>query len=634
MKPANASEVPNMSPMLRDVQAERAAIDAEVEGRTVCDVLARNAETYPDHPALSWEEGEGWGTLTWRQYRAQVAAAAMGLKDLGVGGGDFVAIMTRNRPEHVIVDLGAVHAGATPVSLYNTLAPEQIRYIAEHCGAKVAVVEGREFMERWEKVKSDLPALEKVVLLADGDEFADYDWVLTWEDLLARGTRVLEAPGGMDAFETSRRAVGPEDLATLVYTSGTTGPPKAVMITQRNVVWTVESLDRTVQYPAGLKGVSYLPLAHIAERAATHYLGMAKVGHVHFCPDVLRVFEVVPKVRPHAFVGVPRVWEKVQAGVMAKLAEEPDARKRKIALSSIEAGREAARLEAEGKPIPLGLRLKRALFDKLVYTKIRHAIGLDRSMIRVTAAAPISPDTLYFFAGIGLPLAEVYGMTEDTGPATANPPDRIRLGTVGLALPGVEVKLGEDGEILVRGGNVCPGYYRDPDKTSETFDADGWLHTGDIGTIDRDGYVRVIDRKKELIITAGGKNISPANLESLVKQHQLVGQVCVVGDRRSFVSALIVLDAEVAPGWALSNGLAFSSVAEFSREPRVNVEIQRAIDDANQHVSQVERIKRFTILPTEWTVDSEELTPTLKLKRRVVHEKYADEIDALYATTG
>ena len=620
-----------MSTIPRDIQAERAFIDAETEGRTICDVLARNAEAYPDHSALSWEEGGSWRTLTWKQYRERVAAAAMGLRSIGVARGDFVAIMTRNRPEHVITDLGAVHAGATPVSLYNTLAPEQIQYIAEHCNAKVAVLEGREFMERWGKVRADLPALEKVVLLADADEFSGYEWVLPWDELLARGTAALEAPDGRESFEASRRDVKPEDLATLVYTSGTTGPPKGVMITQRNVVWTVNSLDRTIRYPAGLKGISYLPLAHIAERAATHYVGMAKVGHVHFCPDVLRVFDVVPQVRPHAFVGVPRVWEKVQAGVMAKLAAEPDARKRRIALAAIEAGRQGAKLQAEGKSIPLGLKLKRAVFDKLVYSKIRHAIGLDRSMVRVTAAAPISLDTLQFFAGIGLPLAEVYGMTEDTGPATANPPDRIRLGTVGLALPGVEVKLGDEGEVLVRGGNVCPGYYRDPEKSAEAFDADGWLHTGDIGTIDPDGYVRIIDRKKELIITAGGKNVSPANLESLLKQHPLIGQACVVGDRKPYVAALIVLDPEVAPGWASSNGLTFSTIAEFSREPRVHAEILKALDDANQHVSQVEGIKRFTILPTEWTVDSEELTPTLKLKRRVIHEKYAQEIEALYA---
>jgi long-subunit acyl-CoA synthetase (AMP-forming) len=620
-----------MSTIIQDPLAERAAIDAEVEGKTLCDILARNAETYPDEPALSWEEGGGWRTLSWKQYREKVAAAAMGLKAVGLGRGDFAAIMIRNRPEHVIADLAAVHAGGTPVSFYNTLAPEQIKYIADHCSAKIAILEGREFMERWEKVKADLPALETVIVIDDAQDFSGYEWVLSWEQLLARGAEALEAPGGWDAFEASRREVTPDDLATLVYTSGTTGPPKGVMITQRNVVWTTNSLDRTIQYPYGLKGVSYLPLAHIAERIASHYLGMEKVGHVHFCPDVLRVFEVVPEVRPHAFLGVPRVWEKVQAGVMAKLAAEPDARKRKIALSAIQAGRQAARLEAEGKPVPLILKLKRTLFDKLVYSKIRHGIGLDRSMLQVTAAAPIAPDTLEFFAAVGLPLAEVYGMTEDSGPATANPPDRIRLGTVGVALPGVEVKVAEDGEILVRGGNVCPGYYKDPEKSAETFDAEGWLHTGDIGTMDSNGYLSIVDRKKELIITAGGKNVSPANLESLLKQHPLIGQACVVGDRKPFVAALVVLDAETAPGWASSNGLAFSSLADFSREPRVHAEIQKGLDDANQHVSQVEKIKRFVILPAEWTVDSEELTPTLKLKRRVIHQKYAEDIESLYS---
>jgi long-chain acyl-CoA synthetase len=300
-------------------------------------------------------------------------------------------------------------------------------------------------------------------------------------------------------------------------------------------------------------------------------------------------------------------------------------------MAAIDAGRQAARLEAEGKPVPLALRAKRALFERLVFSKIREKIGLDRCILSVTSAAPISKDTLEFFAGIGLPLLEVYGMTENSGPATANPPERIKMATVGLPLPGVEVKLADDGEILVRGGNISPGYYKDPEKTSETFDADGWLHTGDIGTIDEDGYFKVIDRKKELIITAGGKNISPSNLEALLKSHPLVGQACVIGDGKKYVSALIVLDGEAAPIWARENGIDFTGVPELAADPRITAEIQRAIDDANQHVSQVERIKRFTILPTEWTVDSEELTPTLKLKRRVIHQKYAEEIESLYA---
>jgi long-chain acyl-CoA synthetase len=621
-----------MAKTTEDVLAERQAIDAEAEGKTICDIFARNARAHGDEPALSWEEGGGWRTLTWRQYRERAAAVALGLKTLGVGKGHFVGLMIRNRPEHVIADMGVVHAGGTPVSFYNTLAPEQIQYIAAHCDARIAILENREVMERWEKVKGELTSLEHVVLLEDADEFADYDWVVSWDDIVKRGTDALQAPGGWDAFEASLEEVKPEDTATLVYTSGTTGNPKAVVITERNVVWTAISLDRAVQYPGGLRAVSYLPLAHIAERMATHYLGMYKQAHTYFCPDVLRIREVLPQVRPQAFLGVPRVWEKIQAGVMAALQAEPNERKRKLAIQAVDAGKEVARLQSEGKPVPLGVRLKQAFLGKLVYPKVKHGVGLDQSTLNVTAAAPIAPDTLQFFAGIGLPLAEVYGMTEDSGPATANPPHAIRVGTVGPALPGVEVKLAEDGEVLVRGGNVCPGYYKDPEKTAETFDSEGWLHTGDIGTFDDAGYLKIVDRKKELLITAGGKNISPANLEALLKQNPLVGQACVVGDRKPFVAALVVLDGETAPSWAKSNGVPFGSLAEFAREPRVAAEVQKAVDDANQHVSNVERIKKFVILPAEWTVDSEELTPTLKLKRRVIYEKYAEEIEGIYAS--
>jgi long-chain acyl-CoA synthetase len=581
---------------------------------------------------VSWQADGGWKRLTWSEYRERAAEAAMGLRALGVGHGDFVAIMARNRVEHLVADLGAVHAGATAVSIYNTLAPEQIQYIAENCGAKVAVVEGREFMERWEKIKAELPALEHVVLIDDAAEFADYDWVTSWDQLLATGREALQADGGREAFEATWRKATPEDPVTLIYTSGTTGPPKGVIITHRNALWTAESLVQTAPHlPDGMEAVSYLPLAHIAERVASLYLAIRKAGHMHMAPDIMNFIHVVEEVRPQLFFGVPRVWEKVQAGIVAALHEEPNERKRKIALGAIEAGREAVRLEQAGKTIPFGLQAKRAIFDKLVFKKIRSKIGLDRCILAATAAAPISLDTLEFFAGIGLTLHEIYGMTEDTGPATSNRIGAVRLGTVGVPLPGVEVTLAEDGEILVRGGVVSPGYYNDAAKTAETFDQDGWLHTGDIGRWDDHGYLKVVDRKKELIITAGGKNISPANLEALLKRHPLVGQACVVGDGRKYVAALLVLDGEVAPGWAKEKGISFQGVADLASEERVLEELETAVNDANQHVSQVEQIKRWSILPTEWTVDSDELTPTLKLKRRVIHQKYADEIEALYS---
>jgi long-chain acyl-CoA synthetase len=625
-----------MAVATRNVLAERAEIDAQVEGKTLGDIFLRNATDYGDHPVFIWKEGDDWGRKTWAQYREEVAEVAMGLAGLGVGHGDFVAIMARNRPEHLVADLGAVHAGATGVSVYNSLAPEQIAYIAGHCEAKVAVVEDREYMERWEKIKSDLPALEWVVLIEDAEEFSDYDWVISWSELQKRGREALAVD--RQAFEDMWRQARPEDPATLVYTSGTTGPPKAVMITHRNILWTAASVERAWHLPVGMRGVSYLPLAHIAERMISHYLGLWFVAFGATCPEINQVLDSVLEVRPDLFLGVPRVWEKIQTGLLAKLAEQPP-RKRKIAERAIEVGKETVRLQQkrsrslveEGRLV--ALRAQRALFERLVYRTIRHGMGFDRLKHGITAAAPISMDTMEFFHGIGIRLLEVWGMTEDSGPATTNLPNDFRLGTVGKPLPGVEVEIAPDGELLVRGGVVVPGYHKDPEKTAETFDADGWLHTGDVGSVDEDGYFRIVDRKKELIITAGGKNISPANLEGLLKHHPLIGQSAAIGDRRPYVSALIVLDGEVAAGWARDNGIEFTDLASFSQDPRVLKEIERAVEDANHRVSNVERVKRWTVLPTEWTPESEELTPTLKLKRRVIHQKYAEEIEGLYERT-
>jgi long-chain acyl-CoA synthetase len=616
---------------MRDPVAERAAIDAEVKGMTLGHVLERNVRDHGDKPALSWKGGDSWRTVTWREYRERVAELAMALAAIGFKPGDFAAIMTRNRPEHLIADLGIVHAGGRPVSLYNTLAPDQIAFIAGHCEAKVAVVEDREFMERWEKVRSELPRLELVILLEDADDFADYDWVLSWDDAMERGRAALSS--GRSAFESAWKQVEPDEPATVIYTSGTTGTPKGVVLTHYNVLWTVASARAMVEdWSAGSTYVSYLPLAHGAERTVSHYLGMWVAGSTYFCPEVTKVFDYVPEVRPYAFLGVPRVWEKLQAGIMAKLAEEPNERKRKIAMAAIETGRRAVALETEGAPIPFGLRVKRAIMERLVLSKVRHGIGLDRCEVALSGAAPITIDTLQFFAGIGLPLTEVYGMTECTAPSITNRPGEARIGTVGKPMAGVEIKLLDDGELLMRGGHVSPGYYKEPEKTAETFDEQGWLHSGDIATIDEEGFVSIVDRKKELIITAGGKNISPSNLEGLLKLHPLISQACVVGDRKPFIAALIVLDAETAPGWARENGIDYTAIDAFSSDERVVAEVQRAVDAANEQVSRVEAIKRFTILPSEWTPDSEELTPTLKLKRRVIHDKYSQEIEDLYAS--
>jgi long-chain acyl-CoA synthetase len=610
--------------------AARQEIEREIQGRTLCDLLNDNAERHGDMPALSWKQDGAWQTASWRDYRERIAEAALGLAGLGVGTGDFVAIMASNRPEHVIADQAAFHAGAVPTTFYSTLAPEQIHYCAAHCEAKVAVLENRDVAKRWQEIREQLPALRHVVMLEDAEEFAGQPGVISWEDLVARGREALAA--GRAAFDQLRAAVDPEDPATVIYTSGTTGPPKGVILTHHNVLYQTAALDRLTSVPDGLTSVSYLPLAHIAERVLSIYDPLQKVAHVYFCPEPTQAVEYVRQARPSFFFGVPRVWEKVRAGINAKLAAEPDTRKRRLAQAAVTAGLEVVRRRQRGETVPLGLRARHAVLDRLVLAKVRDAIGLDRCIFASSAASPLAVDVAEYFAALGLPLVEVYGMTETTGVATGNPPDKLKIGTVGPALPGVEVRLADDGEVLVRGPINTPGYHRRPEATAELLDADGWLHTGDVGEMDDDGYLRIVDRKKELIITSAGKNISPANVEGLLKEHPLIGQALVFGDNRPYLVALVVLDHEMAPGWATREGLAFDGLASFARDPRVLEEVRRAVDAANQRLARAEQVKRFVVLQTEWTAESEELTPTLKLKRRVIHGKYAAELADLYAT--
>ena len=417
---------------------------------------------------------------------------------------------------------------------------------------------------------------------------------------------------------------------TLVYTSGTVGPPKGVILTHHNVLYEWAALDRLLHLPDGGPSVSYLPLAHIAERGLTIYSPLWKHGHVYFCPEPTDVLAHVQHARPLAFFGVPRVWEKVWSGLIAKLDAEPP-RRRRLADAAIAAGREVVRRRGRGERLPLRLRARHAVLDRLVLAKIRAALGLDRCQFVASGAAPLTVDLAESLAALGLPVVEAYGLTETTGAATCNPPDALRIGTVGPPLAGIELELADDGEVLVRGPITTPGYLGQPEATAELLDVDGWLRTGDVGTLDQAGYLRIIDRKKELIITAGGKNISPANIEAKLKAHPLVGTAAVIGDDRPFLTALIVLDADVAPVWAAQQGISDTSLEALAQDERVRDEVQRGVDDVNAQVSNVEGVKKFTILGTDWLPGGDELTPTMKLKRKPVAEKYASEIDAMYA---
>ena len=611
---------------MRDIKAERAAMDKAARGKTVLTNFEQTCNEIPDQDALRWRDPSGaWHSLSWSQYRQEVRKVAAGVKALGFKPGEFAVIMARNRPEHLLADLGVLHARGTPVSIYNTLAPEQVQYIAAHCDAVLAVVEDAGFYKKFEAVRAQLPKLRTIVVIdPSGVELGDD--VIAWQALLERGAE--EDRRHPEAFEEWRK-VKPDDIATLVYTSGTTGPPKGVMEAHSNICWMAESGTAFLNRP-GHRHISYLPFAHVFERFVGYYGAMRQQTTVYFCPDPAQLFGYAVQVKPTSLIGVPRVWEKLQAALMAGIQADPDEQKRTAILGAIEVGRKLARLKQAGHQAPAEL-LAAAERARPVWMAIRAKVGLEDIEWAITGAAPINPDVIEFFQALEVNLWEGWGMTECTVGATYNPLERIKNGTVGISDPGVEMKIGDDGEVLLRGGNLMKGYYKDPEQTAETIDADGWLHTGDVGTIDEDGYLRIIDRKKELIITAGGKNISPANLEALLKQHPLVGQVAVIGDRRPYVSALIVLEQEVAPVWARKAGIQFASTADLATNPAVHAEIQKAVDETNRHVSNVEGIKRFTILPADWTPETEELTPTLKLKRRVINQKYADAIEEMYS---
>ncbi len=606
-----------------DVMTQRADIDAAVSGKTVCTIFGEAAKKWGDRPALRWKRDGEWQSLDWKGYRAEVAAVTTALKGLGFGPGQFGLIMARNVPEHVIADLGIVHAGGAAVSVYNTLAPEQVEYLANHSEATVAFAEDEAYLAKFLQIRSSTPKLRHLILIRGEAP----EGVLSWDSLVAAGRAAYERDPA--AFEAAARAVGPEDTVGLIYTSGTTGPPKGVVYSHNNIVWTLESARRVLELHNETL-VSYLPLAHVAERFTSQWGSIYNGHEVYLCPDVAELLPYLLEARPTAFVGVPRVWEKLMAGINAGLGAEPDETKRQMAQGALAASMQAYKLKRDGQPVPAELAsvVERA---QPLFMLLRSKIGLERCHLAITSTAPCRPEVHEFWAALGMPLYEVWGMSELTGPATTVPVNDHRAPSVGVPMPGVEARLGEDGELLIRGGNVMVGYYRDPEKTAEAIDSDGWVHSGDIAQLGPDGHYRIVDRKKELIITSSGKNISPANLEAVAKSSPIIGQAVAIGDGHSFITVLVVLDPQVAPMWAKAHGIAASSMAELSEHPSTIAEVRRALTVANTHLSRIEQFKRFTILPAEWSPESEELTPTMKLKRRVIHTKYKDEVEAMYA---
>ncbi len=589
----------------------------------VHEVLAETVARFGDRPALRVKRGGMWRSTTWAAYARDARRVARALIGLGVEPGKGVAILGYNCPEWLIADVGAIFAGAVPAGVYTTSTLKQVRYVAHHCEAKVAFADTPEQVEKFVAEQERLPHLEVVVQMLGPVESAPRGRlrVMAWEELLRAGDETSES-----ALEARLAAQKPEDLAALIYTSGTTGVPKGVMLTHANIVWTAQAVLSTLRFDQNDVQVSYLPLSHVAEQMLTIHGPMAIGSVIYFADSIERLADTLKEVRPTVFMGVPRVWEKIQAKMMAVGASAPPLR-RKVAAWARKVGLRAGYAAERGERKPLLFPLAK----RLVFDKVRERIGLDRARVCATSAAPISRDTLEFFLSLGIPILEIYGMSECTGPATISIPTRFRTGTCGVALPGTQLKLGEDGEVLMRGPHVFKGYLHDSEATRAALDDDGWLHSGDIGTIDAQGYVQITDRKKELLITAGGENIAPQLIEGKLKSIDVVAQAVVIGDRRRYLSALLTLDTERLLGVAKSAGSAARTPKEAAVCPVFRAHVAREIDRINQELARVQTIKRFVILPKELSVEGGELTPTMKLKRKVIAETYKAEIESMYA---
>jgi long-subunit acyl-CoA synthetase (AMP-forming) len=592
-----------------------AAAGSAVDAPTLTEALRRTAINNPDVVAVRTPDDSV--SLTWAELLERVDAVAGGLAKLGVGRGDTVALMLSNRPEFHIADLAVAMLGATPFSIYVTYPAGEIRYLCSDAGSKVAIVE-QMFLPVLLEARKELPDLEHVIVI-DGEA--------------PEGTLALaEVEGSNPSFDVEAAAaeVAPDDILTLIYTSGTTGPPKGVQLSHHNVMVSAHAVQEIIPIGPGARVISWLPAAHIAERMAHHYIPVIYAGSVTCCPNPREILSYLPQVRPTWFFAVPRIWEKLKAGLEAMQSAQPEEQRAPVQ-DALKTSIERVRLKQRGEPIPEDLEARFQAADEQMFSKLREMLGLDQAIAVNVGAAPTPREVLEFFHALGIELAELWGMSETVGFGTCNRPGQVKIGTVGPPSPGVELKIADDGEVLVRGEFLMRGYRNQPEKTAEAIDPEGWLHTGDIGEIDEDGYLKIVDRKKEIIINAAGKNMSPANIEAAIKSGSpLIGQAATIGDARPYNTALIVLDADFAPQWAAQNGLEGKSLEELAGDPKVIAAVQEGIDEANSHLARVEQIKKFTIVPGDWAPGGEELTPTMKLKRTPIAKKYAAEIDAMY----
>lgn len=551
---------------------------------TLVDLFNNQVAANGDAPALRYRDGDDWATITWKQYGEKVHATALALEARGVRAGDSVAIISGPRPEFFVTEIASNALGAKSASIYQTNSAEQVLYVLDNSDAQTIFVENADQAAKIAKIRDEVPGLLVV-------SYADDSGDVSFADLLAEGTELVAAQPGR--YDELAKTVDAQSAACIIYTSGTTGLPKAALINHESVMTVLDAIDKEWSFPGSeFRVLAYLPLAHIAERAMSMYSQLKVGGEVWF-GDITNLTPDLQAARPTRFLAVPRVWEKLEEALRAKVPT-------------------AAGLPEENK------------------LAIRAMLGLDKIDVAISGAAPISPETLQYFTDLGVELVEVFGMTETTGLATANPLGAQKIGTVGKPVFGIEVKIADDGEILIKGANFS-GYLKNPEATAEALDEDGWMHSGDLGSIDEEGYISITGRKKDLIITAGGENISPSLIQMLLGRSPYISQAVVIGDKRRFISALITLSEEAIRPWAVENGLGELSMAELSQNDQVRALIEQAVADANDSLARVQQVRKFEILPSDFSIEADELTPTLKLKRNVIENHYGEVIESIYA---
>lgn len=593
------------------------------EEKTLVEVFRARVKRYGDKVALRAKRDGKWINISWNEFERWVDNLALGLLEIGFKEGEALGIICNNRPEWAYFDLAAMCAGGFLVPVYQTLLAQDVAYILNHCDARFVVVENEAQLKKILQVRADLPKLERAILI-DGNAESD-TFVLTINQLaeLGKSKRI----DGLSEIKRRESKITPDSIATIIYTSGTTGLPKGAILTHSNILFSIQATEKVISADENDSTVSYLPLAHAFERVGGHFMGIYAGIVTSYAESFDKLAENIQEVKPTILLCVPRVLEKVYARLTAAI-ESSSPLKKSLVRWAMKTGREALPYRMKGKKLPASLNFRYKLAKKLVYDKFAKAFG-GRIRFLVSAGAPLSKGIAEFFGCLGFTVIEGYGMTETSAPATLNLPNSFKFGTVGKPLPGVEIKIAEDGEVLIKAGNVFRGYFKNPEATKEAL-VDGWMHTGDIGYFDEDGFLVISDRKKDLIITAGGKNIAPQKIENMLKAEPYIAQAVVIGDRRPYLVALIVVDEVKARELLAQKYIDVKDYRELISHPIILETVQKAVDNVNSRLARFEQIKYFKILDHEMTIESGELTPTMKVKRNVVEKRYKELIDSMY----